>query len=388
MKNLEEYTLVAVDGTRWFGLRQRHQHLMEGLAKHFRRTLYVEHSATFLKALFSRNFPASDLWEYLLPPKKLDERLWLVKAPPGLPRRLGLERVNSYNHRLMVRKIKRLLADDEKVVLWVAGPTGADTIGLLDVSLIVYDCYDAFSTFAWEAPHVSYINRLERRLLIESDIILTTSIGLKEKAGQDDPRVHLVRNACDYEHFATRREPPPGFAPVIDLGKLSKPLIGYMGDIAEWMDQELVRYIAGQRPNWNFIFFGPRKVDVSSLASLPNVHFPGRVPYDDLPYYLHHFDCLWIPFVLNDLTKEINPVKMYEYLATGIPMVSAAMPEVVRLEDVVRIGWDRESFLAKMDEVVTEHDINSASRRQEVAKANSWAERIETVAHIISDTLQ
>jgi len=81
-------------------------------------------------------------------------------------------------------------------------------------------------------------------------------------------------------------------------------------------------------------------------------------------------------------------VKMYEYLATGIPMVSAAMPEVVRLEDVVRIGWNRDDFLAKIEEAIAEQDINSASKRQAVAKANSWAERIETVAHIISDALQ
>ncbi len=387
MKNLGEYTLVAVDGTRWFGLRQRHQHLMEGLAKYFRRTLYVEHSATFLKVLFSRNFPMSDLWEHWQPPQKLDDKLWLVKAPPGLPRRLGLERVNLYNHRLMVRKIKRLLGKDEKVVLWVAGPTGADTIGLIDVSLIVYDCYDAFSTFAWEAPHVDYINKLEKRLLIESDIILTTSTGLKEKAGRDDPRVHLVRNACDYEHFAVRREPPPGFKPVIDLTSLSKPLIGYMGDIAEWMDQELVKSIATRRPQWSFVFFGPKKVDVSALSSLPNVHFPGRVPYDELPYYLDQFACLWIPFVLNDLTKEVNPVKMYEYLATGIPMVSAAMPEVVRLEEVVGIGRDEDDFLRKIEHAINEDNQELASKRQAVAKENSWSERIIRVAEIISDAL-
>jgi len=388
LKNLDEYTLVAVDGTRWFGLKQRHQHLMEGLAKHFKRTLYVEHSATFLKVLSSRNFPISDLWEYLLQPKKIGEKLWLVKSPPGLPRRLGLERVNRHNHRIMARGIRRLLAPGEKVVLWVAGPTGADTIGLLDVSLIVYDCYDAFGTFAWEAPHVGYINRLEGRLLAESDIILTTSIGLKEKAGQDDPRVHLIRNACDFEHFAEYRDPPPDFRPVINLKALGKPLIGYMGDIAEWLDQDLVKWLAKSRPNWNFVFFGSKKVDVSALASLPNVHFPGRVPYDDLPYYIHHFGCLWIPFVLNDLTREVNPVKMYEYLATGIPVVSAAMPEVVRHEEVISIGRSKEDFLQKMEQVLHEDAPAIRLKRQDVARANSWTDRIEKVVGIISDALE
>jgi glycosyltransferase involved in cell wall biosynthesis len=361
---------------------------MEGLAKHFRRTLYVEHSATFLKVISSRNFPISDLWEYLLPPKKLGEKLWLVKAPPGLPRRLGLEKVNRYNHLVMARGIKRQLTPNEKVVLWVAGPTGADIIGLVDASIIVYDCYDAFGTFAWEVPHVGYINRLEERLLAGSDIILTTSVGLKEKAGQDDPRVHLIRNACDFEHFAERCDPPPGFRPVIDLKRLGKPLIGYMGDIAEWLDKDLVRWLAKTRPDWNFVFFGSKKVDVSALASLPNVHFPGRVPYDDLPCYIHHFDCLWIPFVLNDLTREVNPVKMYEYLATGIPIVSAAMPEVVRHEDVISIGRSNEDFLDKMEQLLHEEDHGRKSKRQEVARANSWADRIEKVAEIISGALE
>ena len=387
MTNLGEYTLVAVDGARWFGLRQRHQHLMEGLSRHFRRTLYFEQSATFIRVLSSNDFPISDLWEYLLPPKKIADRLWLVKSSPGLPRRLGLEKVNIFNHRIIARGIKRLLTPGEKVVLWVGGPTGADIIGLLDTSLVIYDCYDAFGTFAWEVPHVGYINRLEGQLLAKSDIILTTSVGLMEKAGKDDPRVHLVRNACDFEHFAGHRDPPRGFKPVIDLSALARPLIGYMGDIAEWLDQDLVKWIATSRPDWNFVFFGSKKADVTALTSLPNVFFPGRVPYADLPYYIQRFDCLWIPFVLNDLTKEVNPVKMYEYLATGIPIVSAAMPEVVRHEDIIGIGRRKDDFLQKMERLLNENDPARRLKRQNVARANSWADRIEKVAGIISDTL-
>ena len=386
--NLEEYTLVAVDGPRWFGLRQRHQHLMEGLSHQFGRTLYFEPSASYVRLLLKRDFPISELWQHYLPPDQLGEKLWLIKTPPGLPHRLGLKRVNIPNKKRLARNIRKHVKPEEKIVLWVGGPKAGDLIGLIDPALIIYDCYDAFSTFAWEAPHAAYIDELERRLLIRSDIILTTSSGLMEKAGREDPRVHLVRNACDYDHFATEMEPPANFKPVIDLRKFKKPMIGYAGDIAEWLDQELIKFLAECRPEWTFVFFGgPPKVDISSISSLPNVHFPGRVPYTDLPYYLHYFDCLLIPFVLNDLTEEVNPVKMYEYLATGIPIVSAAMPEVVRHEDVVNIGRNPEDFLVKIETAIAGDSEQLKAKRREVAQANSWTKRIEVVSDIISKAI-
>ena len=361
---------------------------MEGLSHYFGRTLYFEPSASYVRLLLKRDFPISELWEHRNPPKQLGEKLWLIKAPPGLPHALGLERVNRYNKRGITKKIKQHLHPGEKIVLWIGGPRAGDMIDMLDTELIIYDCYDAFSTFAWEAPHASYIDKLERHLLSESDIILTTSTGLMEKAGKEDPRVHLVRNACDYNHFASIRKPPADFKPVIDLGSFGKPLMGYMGDIAEWLDQDMIKFLAESRPQWTFVFFGgPPKVDISMLTALPNVHFPGRVPYADLPYYMHYFDCLLIPFVLNDLTKEVNPVKMYEYLATGIPIVSAAMPEVVRHEDVVNIGRSPEDFLDKIEKAISEDNEELMAKRREIAKANSWADRIEMVKRIISEAL-
>lgn len=388
MTGLESYTLVAVDGPRWFGLRQRHQHLMEGLSHYFGRTLYFESSASVARVLLKRDFPISELWEYRNPPEQLGEKLWRIKTPPGLPQALGTERVNRYNKRRITKKIMQHLGTGEKVVLWVGGPKAGDMIDLLDIKLIIYDCYDAFSTFAWEARHASYIDKLERHLLSESDIILTTSIGLMEKAGKEDPRVHLVRNACDFNHFASIRQPPPDFKPVIDLSSFGKPLMGYMGDIAEWLDHDMVKFLAESRPQWTFVFLGPPKVDISMLTALPNVHFTGIVPYGELPYYIHHFDCLLIPFVLNDLTKEVNPVKMYEYLATGIPVVSTAMPEVVRHEEVVNIGRSPEDFLAKIEKAISEGNEELVAKRQEVARTNSWADRVESVARIISEAIE
>jgi glycosyltransferase involved in cell wall biosynthesis len=208
-----------------------------------------------------------------------------------------------------------------------------------------------------------------------------------EKAGNEDPRVHLVRNACNYEHFAMRRDPPPDFKPAINLASMPHPLIGYMGDIAEWFDQDLVAFLARSRPAWNFVFFGPLQHDLSKLTRFTNLHFPGRVPYADLPLYLHHFDCLLIPFVLSDLTMEVNPVKMYEYLATGKPVVSSAMPEVVRHEDVVGIGRSPEDFLAKIDAALAGDSEEKAEARRAVARANSWTERVERTASIIADAL-
>ncbi|MEG3072228.1 MAG: glycosyltransferase [Candidatus Syntrophopropionicum ammoniitolerans] len=113
-----------------------------------------------------------------------------------------------------------------------------------------------------------------------------------------------------------------------ELQTLQGPVVGYVGAISAWFDQEMLAAAAHAHPEWSFVLVGPVDTDVSLLDSLPNVRLTGHKPYSVLPAYLKGFDVTVIPFKINALTTGVNPVKLYEYLAAGRPIVSSDLPEV------------------------------------------------------------
>jgi glycosyltransferase involved in cell wall biosynthesis len=113
-----------------------------------------------------------------------------------------------------------------------------------------------------------------------------------------------------------------------DAAALPGPVIGFYGLIEDWVDLEVIRHMAAARPDWSFLMIGEVKTDTSAVRRLPNVHFPGRRPYQSLPGYCRKFDIAVLPFVVNELTLAANPLKVREYLAAGLPVVATPLPEV------------------------------------------------------------
>jgi hypothetical protein len=144
----------------------------------------------------------------------------------------------------------------------------------------------------------------EVQLVQESDLVIVTAALLQEKWSARSKKTLLIRNGVDFDFFAAHCRPNDLLAGV------KHPIIGYYGALAEWVDFELLYFLAKQRPNWNFILIGDVFVDdLAGLNKLPNVHLLGRRPYAEMPLYLYHFDVCLIPFKLNDVTHAVDPVK-------------------------------------------------------------------------------
>src|SRR6185369_151204 len=141
-----------------------------------------------------------------------------------------------------------------------------------------------------------------------------------------------IRNGCEVEHFASV---PPGR----ELQRDGRPVIGYFGAISEWFDIALVVALARARPGWRFVLVGSTfGCDTREARRLPNIEMKGEVPYAELPGWVHGFDVCIIPFVLNELTSCTNPVKVYEYLSAGKPVVATRLPELVAIADQVYLA--------------------------------------------------
>jgi glycosyltransferase involved in cell wall biosynthesis len=270
--------------------------------------------------------------------------------------------------------------------IWLTEPSGGET------PVVVYDCMDRWEAFpdaigdpAWRGE----VMAAERRLLERADVVFCSSAGLVDTRSEFAAGpVTLVRNGADMDHFAPTGRPVPK-----DVGELPRPLIGYVGALAEWVDFDLLRSAAALRPGWSFALIGPSfkgktSGDVGALrlvSDLPNLHLLGPRHYADVPAYVEAFDVAIIPFKLNGLTEDTNPIKVYEYLAAGVPVVSTPLPEVIDLPQV-RCAVDADGFVRQCEEAWSERwDSDAISLRREVAAANSWEERAGVIWQTILD---
>jgi GT2 family glycosyltransferase/glycosyltransferase involved in cell wall biosynthesis len=241
---------------------------------------------------------------------------------------------------------------------------------------IVYDCMDEWDSFPGMKPQLLVA---EERLVGEADLVTVSGRRLFEKWHGRNVRVELVRNATDYSHFA---------APQSEqfLGDVKRPIVGYFGAIAPWFDVELLARVASRRPDCSFVVIGGVfDVNVDSLTKLPNVHFLGQQPYTRMPAYLRDFDVCMIPFVVNEITAATDPVKFYEYISLGKPVVSTHMPELEPFADLLYLADDEEDFLRKLDLALAENDDALRARRIDVARANTWPARAAVTLHAIRE---
>jgi GT2 family glycosyltransferase len=241
---------------------------------------------------------------------------------------------------------------------------------------LVYDCMDEWNSFpGMKTPLLA----AEERLVGEADLVTVSAQRLLDKWRGRNARVVLVRNATDFEHFT---------APVEQrlLQDVPHPIAGYFGAVAPWFDPELLARVATALPRWSFaIIGGVFDVDVRPLSSLPNIHLLGQQPYARMPAYLHEFDVCMIPFVVDDITAATDPVKFYEYITQGKPVVSTKMPELAPYGDLLYTADGAEDFARKLEAALTEEDETLRVRRIELARANTWPARAAVMLDAIQD---
>ena len=242
---------------------------------------------------------------------------------------------------------------------------------------LVYDCMDEWKNF----PGMTAAMSLEEERLVESaDVVSVSGTRLLEKWRNRGRKVVLVRNAADFEFYAS--SPRERL-----LEDLRRPVIGYFGAIAQWFDVELVRRVASERPDYTFVLIGGVfDVDVTALEKLPNVRLLGQQPYAHMPSYLASFDVCMIPFVVDEVTAATDPVKFYEYVSLGKPVVATPMPELEPYRDLLYFAASTpREFAAQLDLAVQENDPALVANRIALARENTWTARATTLQDAIRD---
>jgi hypothetical protein len=240
---------------------------------------------------------------------------------------------------------------------------------------IIFDCMDEHSGFANTTDDAL---ATENRLIKEADIVITTSGKLYDKAIALSDSVIMVKNGTDFEHFS--RPTSNG-----QLDQVRTPIIGYYGAISDWFDAEMIEFAAKAHPEWSFILIGSTVgCDTSRLEKLTNVHLLGEKPYRELPGFLYYFDVCTIPFKVTPLTLATNPVKFYEYMSSGKPLVTVKLPELEPYKDLCYFADTNEEFVSMLQKALDEKDDETLrQKRIEFAKNNSWDQRYQDIQRSI-----
>lgn len=290
---------------------------------------------------------------------------------------LRSEAIRRLNARNIARAIGRRQQGKKRVVL-TTWPFLVDVLETTDADLKVYYRVDHFHKF----PGVNerLILELEARQLQAVDLVVGSSLELLE-LDIDASKKRYLPHGVDYDHFASAALP---WKPVADRDE--KITVGFFGILDEWIDYDLIAGMAALRPNWKFCIYGPARDDISSLNSVSNIELPGPVPYADLPARAACFDVGIVPFKIDELTLAVNPLKLMEYSALGIPVVSTPLPEVIRHGELVAIADTPEQSVVAVEEILASWSEEKRAAAMKLAAAASWRSRAQQLKGFLNET--
>jgi hypothetical protein len=269
----------------------------------------------------------------------------------------------------VLRAMRRL--GMRRPISWSFLPAAAPVAGTLGEDLVVYHVVDEFSAFSDASSHVA---ELERQLLGRAHLVLASSERLAAAKARLHPRVALVRHGVDHGHFARALDASTPIPE--DLARLPRPVIGFFGLVADWVDLELVRQVADAHPRASVVLLGNVVTSTAALEGARNVHLLGRRPYALLPGYCRGFDVALTPFRLNELALAANPLKAREYVAAGLPNVCTDLPEL-RAVPGCTVARTRAEFVAAVGRAL--QDGGPRRERSELVRAEGWEARVEEI---------
>ncbi len=363
MRNGETSVIVIPSISWFFPLHQRIHHFAALFARNGCDVLYIEperhRENHFAKQFLEVWYPttgAGNIFQLATAAKLSMTFRWPIQIASAIMRKLG---IFGFWHKVRGGAESKLFktqyeakfteyATAKSKVAFYQIPYKTEYVPMLKELgyKIVYDMVDEVAEFKGSP---SYFSSGEGYLLKNADVVLTTAKPLYERAKKYNKNVLLVPNGVEYPHFVKARSNLPRPA---DMPKSKKPVVGYYGAIWNWFDINLLEYLARKRPNYNFVLLGTLYPAYKHrIARLENVHYLGEKPYFELPNYLSHFDAATIMFRESKLTKSVNPVKVFEYLAGGKPVVSTYLSELNGFPEVT-LAHDKEEFLAALDKTI------------------------------------
>lgn len=346
-------------------LFQRPQHIATNLAKNDSLVLYEVTTMTD---------KVKDI-------KKLSTNLYLINLKNPIIRKIieckmksctkeKYIQIYSTDYKITVSELKDYINNNYKIIYEYIDDMSPQIVGTTSIPKNMIDKYNYMIE---DKENVFVVVTADR---LEEDII--------KKRGNE--KLAFASNGVDYNHFnkiEQKFEFDECFNRVLKNGK---KIIGYYGALACWMDYELVKYLAINRPEYDIVFLGVKYDDSfekSKLDKYENIHFLGKRNYDILPNYASKFDVCTIPFKVNEITKATSPVKLFEYMALGKPIVTTEMNECKKYKSVA-IAKNKEEYIELIDSAIKlQDDLKYKEILKKEAMDNTWEKKAQIIINLL-----
>jgi len=364
----------------WTGDPLSKTHLMRVLSRE-NRILWINAIANRMPTTSTKDLSRiyKKLKSFAEPIREVEPNIFVMN-PLAIPA-YGSRAIVTFNRKFLIRQIRRAMKKlgMKNVINMVFNPAAGMIAGKLGETEQIYYCVDEYTAFTGVSVG---LKEIEEDLFRRSDFVVVSAEKLLESKKQFNENTFLIRHGVDWHHF--RKSLDSATAIPADIADLPKPIIGFHGLLADWVDFELLKKTAEHFKNGSVVLIGKIAVDaekkVKILDGIPNVHFLGRKPYADLPNYCKAFDVALNPFEISELTLAANPLKVREYLAAGLQVVSTDIPEVRILENCL-VGTNHADFITKIEEVLA-----NSKPREEVSdeiRHESWDAKVEELRAIM-----
>jgi glycosyltransferase involved in cell wall biosynthesis len=369
------------------------QQIMARVARSGHDVLYVE-TEFFLGRHLLDLLRSGDRWSLLrrlIATESAAPGVRVMKAYTLLPRGHRYRfsaRVNSALTAWALRRRSRRYGG--ATVLWLYDPCFAGCIGSSGEVFAVYDCVDNYAEQSGADPRRrALVSDCDAVAASRARLVFATARSVAERHRPRNAKTFLVPNVGDFEHFA-----PAADRSLVDpeLAMLQRPVIGFAGNfLAQKVDFELLEILASSRPEWTIVLIGPAHEDtavkVNRISARGNVHWLGAVPYEELPRYVAGFDVAIIPYLSNEYTAGCFPLKTFEYLAAGKPVVASGVPELDGMEPYVALVRDADAFMVAVERALSETSSSDAVSRQKLAAENTWEARANRLLELVGTEL-
>lgn len=356
---------------------------------HLMRVLSRENRILWINAIANRMPTASTkdvsrifkkLKAFAEPIREVEPNIFVMN-PLAIPT-YGTQAVRKLNQSFLLSQVKgamRKLKFDSPVNM-VFNPAAGLLAGKIGEESLIYYCVDEYTAFTGAA---SGLKEIENELFRKSDLVVVSAEKLLESKKQFNENTFLIRHGTDWTHF--RKALDAATEIPAEIKNLPRPIIGFHGLLADWVDFELIKKTARHFESGSVVLIGKIAVDaerkIKILEGISNIHFLGRKPYGELPNFCKGFDVALNPFEINELTLAANPLKVREYLAAGLPVVSTDIPEVRVLENCL-VGEDHTDFIEKIETALRNPKPRAAI--SDAVRHESWDAKIEELRDIIA----
>jgi glycosyltransferase involved in cell wall biosynthesis len=291
-----------------------------------------------------------------------------------------IAKLNSLSLRTQIATVVRSVGL-RKPIIWVACPTSYEIIrGMQRESFLVYQRTDKYEEYSDHSKE--YIQAAHRWLSTRADLVIYASTALYEEERELNSKRLLVRHGVELTLFdrdkALMAECPP------DLENIKRPIVGFFGDIeGNLVDMELIAACVRAFPEVSFVFVGRLIASVSLFRELPNAYFLGKKPYEAVPQYGARFDVAIMPWNQNRWIQYCNPIKLKEYLALGLPIVTTEFPEALHYTDVMYVARGHDEFMKGIREALTDRPVGTVATRRARVANDTWEQATLRITNII-----